>query len=258
MPAAVMARRDVPLWRLLSLPLRRSAAVECDMRPVRDHLSELIAIGRRLQSTSTTPHDPAVDPATARNTAARPARPSARREYGYTFDPADPNVDITANGSGPAAGLLGPASAMGTSSDTLWVDSPAGGAPAITAQDFVPDVWVAGAAGAPNARLRALRQRTSTRTGSRTSRTTRSSGSIRRKDSGPPVSGTDVGRRDLTVSVQAIPQRLIVDTGRRQHDHVRGRPAGVRAGDGPDHVPGVRPRLPRLVERWRPTGRRSQ
>ena len=52
--------------------------------------------------------------------------------YGYTFDPEDPNVDITANGSGRRQDWYDRV-CNGYVVGSQWVDSPVGGAPAITA-----------------------------------------------------------------------------------------------------------------------------
>ena len=133
--------------------------------------------------------------------------------YGYTFDPEDPNVDITANGSGRRQDWYDRI-CNGYVVGIEWVDTPVGRCAGDHGRRiWCPDVWVEVQRAAPDAHPAHCAGGLRRSTGSRTSRTTRSSGSIRRHGQWATVSGTNVGRSGSTVSVQAIPQRLIVDAG---------------------------------------------
>ena len=129
--------------------------------------------------------------------------------YGYTFDPADPNVDITANGSGRRQDCydrICNGYVVGFAGLTRPLEVRQRSRP----QDLVPDVWVEVQRELPTPIPR-IAPADLPGAGLRTSRTTRSSGSIRRRAVGHGERHDSAG--GISVSVQAIPQRLIVDAG---------------------------------------------
>ena len=130
--------------------------------------------------------------------------------YGYTFDPADPNVDITANGSGRRQDWYDRV-CNGFVVGSQWVDSPVGGAPAITAADLVPDLWVSVQRELPSPIPR-IAPADFEKHGFAFVQNHTFFWVDQAQGQWAPVTGSS-SAGGLTVSVQATPQRLIVDTG---------------------------------------------
>jgi hypothetical protein len=130
--------------------------------------------------------------------------------YAYTFDPADPHVDITANSSGRRQDYYDRI-CNGFVVGSQWVDSPAGGAPAITAADLVPDLWVQVQREIPTPVARIapadFDQRGFTYVQNHTFFWVDQAQGQWANVTGTATAG------GISVSVQAIPQRLVVDAG---------------------------------------------
>jgi hypothetical protein len=114
------------------------AAAECD--PIGD--SRFVGAGcHRIPVEAPNPR-PKPPPAPPPDDGGNGSDSECHWEFGYTFDPADPSVDITANSSGRRQDYYD-FICNGFVTDFKWVDSPAGGpAQQITAADMVPGVWV--------------------------------------------------------------------------------------------------------------------
>ncbi len=151
-------------------------------------------------------------------------------EYVYTWDPAAPDADITTNGSGRRQDFFEQVCGE-RRGDFRWVDSPEGGAPAITAADLLPGIWVSVQRELPTPVAR-IAPADFQANGFAFVRNPTFFWVDQAAGQWAPVSGT-ASAGGLTVSVQATPQRLIVDTGDGQTTTCEGAPAAFRQGMDP-------------------------
>jgi hypothetical protein len=155
--------------------------------------------------------------------------------FGYTFDPADPNVDITHNGSGRRQDFYDKI-CNGYVVDSVWVDSPVGGAPAITAADLLPDIWVEVQRQLPTPIAR-IAPADFDRQGFTYVQNHTFFWVDQAQGQWAPVTGSS-SAGGLTVSVQAIPQRVVVDTGDGNTVTCEGAPAAFVQGMDPTSFQG--------------------
>jgi hypothetical protein len=131
-------------------------------------------------------------------------------EYQHTFDPADPTADITSNSSGRRQDFYDEV-CNGQIVGYRWVDSPVGGQPAISAADLVPGVWVSVQRQLPTPIAR-IAPADFERHGFAFVQNPTFFWVDQAQGQWAPVTGSS-SAGGITVSVQATPQRLVVDTG---------------------------------------------
>jgi hypothetical protein len=149
--------------------------------------------------------------------------------YGFTFDPAT-EVDVTINGSGRRQDFYDVV-CNGQLTDFRWVDSPLGGTPAITAADIVPGVWVAVQRQLPTPVPR-IAPADFDPDGFTFVQNSTFFWVDQVQGQWAPVTGS-ASAGGITVSVQATPLRLIVDTGDGESVTCEGPPPAFVEGTDP-------------------------
>jgi hypothetical protein len=155
--------------------------------------------------------------------------------FGFTFDPADPHADITVNSSGRRQDLY-EIWCNGVYDNYTWVDAPLGGPPAITAADLLPGVWVRVQRELPKPVAR-IAPADFDSNGFTFVQNHTFFWVDHAQGQWAPVTGS-ASAGGITVSVQATPIRLVVDTGDGQTVTCDGVPPAFAQGMDPTSFPG--------------------